>query len=273
MKLTLSPMGLLGNTLREPLRAFAGGVMLLAALVLLAACANLAVLQTARAVDRERDLAIRLSIGASRGRIVRQVMTESLLLSLLGGGTGVALAMVLLDALGRWRAPLEFPIQFVIEADWRTFAFALAASALTGVLLAAGLARRVWRTGPAMTIKGAAHGKAGRRWTLSDVLLPAQIAMCCVLLTASLVAVRGLMTSLRSPLGFRPDGVAVASYDVGFGGYDQARGRVLQERVAESLARIPGVELTAYASTVPLNIDQSTTNVYTDGTTLVQISF
>lgn len=266
MKLTLSPMGLLGDTLREPLRAFAGGVTLLAALVLLAACANLAVLQTARAVDRERDLAIRLSIGASRGRIVRQVMTESLLLSLLGGGTGMALAMVLLGMLGRWRAPLEFPIQFAIEADWRTFAFALLASAVTGVLLAAGLTRRVWRTGPAMTIKGSAHGKAGRRWTLSDVLLPVQIAMCCVLLTASLVAVRGLLTSLRSPLGFRPDGVAVASYDVSFGGYDQARGRALQERVAESLARVPGVEMTAYASTVPLNIDQSSTTVYADGT-------
>ncbi|MBS1824579.1 MAG: ABC transporter permease [Acidobacteria bacterium] len=265
MKLTLAPVGLLGSTLREPTEAFVAAVMLLAGLVLLAACANLAVLQTARAVDGERDLAIRLSIGASRGRIVRQVATESLLLSMLGGLAGFAVAAGILELLSRWRAPLDFPIQLELRADWAAFGFALLASAVTGVLLTAGLARRVWREGPALTIKQAGYGKPGRRWTLSDALLPLQIAMCCAILTASLVAVRGLWASMRSPLGFRPDGVAVASFDVGFGGYDQRRGEAFQKEVAEALSRLPGMESTAYASTVPLNLDQSTTTVWADG--------
>ncbi|MFN7933095.1 MAG: ADOP family duplicated permease [Bryobacteraceae bacterium] len=267
MNLTLAPVGLLGTTLREPTEAFAAGVMLLAALVLLAACANLAVLQTARAVDGERDLAIRLSIGASRGRIVRQVVTESLLLSLLGGLAGFAVAALILDWLTQWRAPLEFPIQFDVQADWRAFAFALTAAAATGVLLTLGLARRVWRNGPALTIKQAGFGKPGRGWSFSDALLPLQIAICCALLTASLVAARGLWNSLRSPVGFQPQTVAVASYDVSFGGYNLQRGGALQKDVAEALSRLPGVESAAYASTVPLNLNQSTYTVWADGTT------
>src|SRR5205807_1023416 len=119
MHLTLSPPGLAGSTIRAPMRAFAGGVMLLASLVLIAACANLASLLTARAADRERDLAIRVSIGAGRGRIARQLLTESLSISIAGGITGCGIAVLLLSVLSKWRAPTEFPVQFDVNADWR----------------------------------------------------------------------------------------------------------------------------------------------------------
>src|SRR5229473_1079219 len=172
MHLTLSPPGLAGSTIRAPMRAFAGGVMLLASLVLFAACANLAALLTARAADRERDLAIRVSIGAGRGRIVRQLLTESLTISITGGAAGCIIAVVLLRTLSQWRAPLEFPVQFDVNADWRVFLFLFIAAILTGVLFGVGPARRAWKADPAMSLKGLATPVSGRRWAARDFLLP-----------------------------------------------------------------------------------------------------
>lgn len=266
MILTLSPPGLIGSTGREPMRAFASGVMLLALLVLLAACSNLAALQTARGVDRARELAIRLSIGASHGRIIRQLMTESLVLSLLGAVGGISLAVVLLSILTKWRAPLDFPVQFDVTADWRVFLFAFFAAVLTGSLLGLGLARRAWKTDPASAIKAAGQKALGRRIAMHDILLPLQITLCCLLVTCSLVAVRGLRASMTSPLGFRPDGVAVAHCDVNFLGYDRARGEAFQQRVFEDLTHLAGVESAAYSSSVPLSVDHSTTRAFPENT-------
>ncbi|HLY17440.1 MAG TPA: ABC transporter permease [Bryobacteraceae bacterium] len=267
MRLTLGVPGMMGSSGREPTRAFAGGVMLLAALVLLAACANLASLLAARMADRSRDLAIRVSIGAGGGRIVRQLLTESLWTAMLGGAAGCALAVALLRLLSRWRAPLEFPVQFDVSPDWRVFLFALAAALVTGLLFGIGPARHAWKADPALHLKGAGARRTGRRWAARDVLLPVQIALCCVLVTSSLVAVRGLMRSFQTPLGFRPDGAAVIGYDVGLAGYNEDRGRVFHERALEAVAHLPGVESAAYASSVPLSIDQSTTTIYAAGVT------
>ena len=266
MRLTLGVAGMMGSAGREPTRAFAGGVMLLAALVLLAACANLASLLAARMADRSRDLAIRVSIGAGGGRIVRQLLTESLWIAMLGGAAGCALAVALLRLLSQWHAPLDFPVQFDVTPDWRVFLFACAAALATGLLVGIGPARHAWKADPALHLKGSAT-RSGRRWAARDVLLPVQIALCCVLVTASLVAVRGLMRSFQTPLGFRPDGAAVIGYDVGLAGYNEEQGRVFEQRALEAVGRLPGVESAAYSSSVPLSIDQSNTTVYSESTT------
>lgn len=268
MRLRLSPPGMAGALLRRPAQTFATGIMLLAGLVLLAACANLAALLTARAVDRERDLAIRISIGAGRGRLIRQMLTESLVLSFSGAAAGCAVALVLLRLLSRWRAPLEFPVQFDVTPDWRVFLFALAAAILTGILFGLGPLQRVSKADPALSLKGMTSAVSSRgAWVARDVLLPLQIALCCLLVTASLVAVRGLMRSFRTPLGFQPDGAAVAGFDVGLAGYDENRGRVFKARALEEIAHLPGVESAALSSSVPLSIDQSSTTVFRDDTT------
>lgn len=267
MRLTLSPIGIAGSAGREPTRAFAGGLMLLALLVLCAACTNLAALLTARAADRERDLAIRVSIGASRGRLIRQLLTESLTFSILGGIAGCLLAVILLRMLSQWRAPLDFPIQFDVNADWRVFIFASIIAVVTGVLFGIGPASGAWKANPALGIKGLAVPVPGRRWALRDLLLPLQIALCFLLVISSLTAVRGLMRSLESPLGFVPDGAAVVGCDVRLAGYDENRGRQLQQRVIDAIANLPGVESAAYSSSVPLSLDQSTTTVYPENTT------
>src|SRR5262249_43236074 len=121
LQFRLAKPGLAGDWVGGPTKAFTLGVLGLATLVLLAACANLASLLTARARDRQREIAIRLSIGARRTRVVRQVLTETLVLSLAGGAAGYALAFVLSQALSRWRAPMDFPVQFNVNPDWRVF--------------------------------------------------------------------------------------------------------------------------------------------------------
>ncbi|HXM44643.1 MAG TPA: ABC transporter permease [Bryobacteraceae bacterium] len=267
MRLTLSVPGMVGSAGREPTQAFAGGIMLLAALVLLAACANLASLLAARMADRSRDLAIRVSIGAGAGRIVRQLLTESLWIAMLGGAAGCALAVALLQLLSQWHAPLEFPVQFDVTPDWRVFLFACLAALATALLFGIGSARHAWKADPALHLKGTATPRSGRRWAARDILLPVQIALCCVLLTASLVAVRGLMRSFQTPLGFRPDGASVIGYDVGLAGYNEDQGRVFEQRALQAVAHLPGVESAAYSSSVPLSIDQSNTTVYSESTT------
>jgi len=132
----LAKPGLMGNTIGSPAKAFTLGVLLLAALVLLAACANLASLLTARTTGRQRELAIRLAIGAGRGRLIRQMLTEALMLSIAGGAMGFVLAWSLSGALSSWHAPLDFPVQLNVDPDWRVLCFACATSILAGILFA-----------------------------------------------------------------------------------------------------------------------------------------
>jgi predicted permease len=267
MRLTLSAPGLAGSMLRQPAGAFGAAAMLLAMLVLLAACTNLAALMSARAADRSRELAIRMSIGAGRARLGRQLATESLTISILGAGAGYLLATVLLGMLSHWRAPLEFPIQFDVNPDWRVFVFTCVAAVLTGIAFGTGPASRVWRTDAAASLKGDGPSISGRVWLSRDLLLPLQIAICCVLVVSSLVAARGLARSLETPLGIAPDDVAVAGYDLGLARYDRERGRLFQERALEAIRSLPGVVSAAYSSSIPLSIDQSTTAVYPEHTT------
>jgi predicted permease len=267
LRLSVSPPGMAGATLRDPAEAFAGGVMLLAVLVLLAACANLANLLTARAADRERELSIRVSIGAGQGRIARQLLTEVILISVLGGVVGMLLAKVLLAGLSRWRAPLDFPVQMDVAADWRVLPFSFGLAILTGLVFGLAPARRAWQTDPNLGLKGCSAVAARRRGRFREVLLAMQVALCALLVTASLVSVRGLMISIETPLGFRPQGVAVAGLDLGLAGYTEHRGLQFQRRLLDEVAALPGVTTAAYSNSLPLSVDQSSSSVYREDAT------
>jgi predicted permease len=267
MRLTVSRPGLAGSLLRSPVSAFSTGVSLLAALVLLAACANIAILLSARLADRNRELAIRLSIGAARGRIVRQLLTESIVLSLSGGLAGIFVAAFLLRLLTHWESPLDFPLHFQVNPDINVFVFAFALSLSSGIVFGILPAFRAWQAAPAQGLKNTTASVPSRRWAVREVLLILQVAVCSLLVTSSLVAVRGLMHSLNMPLGFRPSGVAIVNFDLLMAGYDRENGRLFQRRTLEAIKGIPGIDKAAIASNVPLTLDHSSTRVFPVHTT------
>jgi predicted permease len=262
----LTQPGLAGDVLRTPVRAFTLGVLLLAVLVLLAGCANLASLLVARGADRRREMALRLSIGAGRGRLVRQLLTEALLLSAAGGLAGAALASLGSRALSAWRAPVDLPIQFDVHADWRVFLFAVAVSIAAAALFGLAPARQASGIDPNAALKGYEGQRlAGRRWTVRDGLVALQVALCVVLVSGCLLSLRGLQQALTTPLGFDPRGVSVVGFELGLAGYSQDAGESFQQRALAAVSTLPGVHAAAYSNSMPLSIDQSSTTVFPEG--------
>jgi predicted permease len=259
--------GLMGDALGDPARAFLFGILLLSFLVLLAACANLASIFAARAADRSRELAIRLAIGSSRWHILRQLLTEAVLVSLVGGIAGTAFATVLLRLLTRWQPIAGFPIHVTVTADARVYGLALLLSMASGLLFGLLPARQIWRTDAARVIRGTAAPVLFRRFTLRDLLLGLQIALCTLLVTASLVALRGMQRSLRAPLGFQPQGAMLASSDMLMAGYSIDAALPLQKRMVSEALATPGVTAAGTVSTAPLSGSGSTGAFYRDGTT------
>lgn len=257
--------GLAGDVIRRPLEAFTVGVLALSGMVLLAACANLASLLAARTADRQRELAIRLSIGAGRGRLLRQMLTEASVLSSAGGAAGCVVAVILLRMLSQWRSPLDFPVQFETTPDGRVLLLAVLSAIVAGLLSGVAPARHAWRMDPNGALKGLPAGSI-RGWPFRDVLLAVQVAICCVLVTGCFVSLRGLSKAFEMPLGFQPRGVVVAGLDLGLARYSKEEGQRFQKKLLESVSQLPGMKVAAYANSVPLSIDQSMRTVFPEQT-------
>lgn len=269
MKARLARPGLMGDALGDATRAFLAGIMVLAALVLLAACVNLASIFGARAADRSRELAIRLAIGSSRWHVLRQLLTEAVLVSWAGGVAGTLFATALLNELSRWQPFGGFPIHVTVNPDARVYAVAVLLSIASGVLPGLLPARQVWRTDAVQAMKsGAAAAVVFRRVTLRDLLLGIQIALCALLLTASLVALRGMNRALRAPVGFQPQGVMLAETEMHMAGYSDNSSLAVQKRMLEEADRIPGVVAAGTVNETPLGPGGSGggTYVFREGT-------
>jgi predicted permease len=257
--------GLMGDLLGAA-RPFLSGMMLLALLVLVAACTNLAGIFAARAADRARELAIRLSIGSTRLRILSQVLTEALLISVIAGLVGTVLASVLLSSLSRWQPFAEFPIHLTAAADARVYAIALLLSMVSGLLPGLLPARQIWKTNAIQAMKGgAAAPSLPYRLTLRDLLLCVQIALCALLVTASLVSLRGMQRSLHAPIGFVPQGAVLAATDMHMAGYTDESALPVQRRMIEQAGRIPGVSFAGTVDNSPLGSGGSSTPVWREG--------
>ena len=238
----LTKPGLHGDSWGDPIRSFLTAIMALAGLVLLAACANLGSVFAARAMDRGRELAIRLAIGSSHWSILRGLLVESVLISLLGGVSGTFFAMELLRGLSRWQPFQDMPFHLLVHPDIRVYAAALLLSLVSGILFGLLPARLIWRTDAAQAMKsGVTAAPTFRRFALRDLLLCLQIALCTLLVTASFVALRGMARSLHAPLGFQPQGVMLAETDLNMGGYSEDQSLTVQKRMLEEVAQIPGV--------------------------------
>jgi len=268
IKFSLSRPGLAGNTLGRPTRAFMFGLMLLAGLILLAACANLGSLFAARAADRSREIAVRMALGSRRKLIFRQLITEGILVSLAGGICGTAAAVIILRALSIWRPIPNIPINIPVNPDRNTYALAFLLAVFSGLFFGLVPIRQILRSDPWQIIRSGSTSLGGqRRMTLRDVLLGLQIAICAVLVTASLVAVRGLARSLQSNYGIQPKNVMLVKTDLKMAGYDADKRVPMQKRMLDAAAAIPGVDAVGYADRLPLSIGGGDSDVYTDATT------
>src|SRR6202167_3472521 len=239
---TLARSGLHGDYLGGATRAFLTGLMLLSGLILLAACANLGSLFAARAADRSREVALRLALGSSRNRILRQLFTESVLLSLAGGVTGLVASILLLRWLSVWRPVPQFPLHVPVSPDANVYLVALVLALVSGVLFGIVPVRQILRANPYEIVKAGSTGAFGRRITVRDVLLVVQIAICAVLVTSSMVAVRGLMRSVHSNFGFVPRNAMLVDTDLKTAGYSGDSVPAMQRRMIDAVQAIPGVD-------------------------------
>ena len=255
-----------GDVIRGSLYSVAG----LALLVLVAACANLASLFAARAADRSRELAVRVALGAGRWRLVRQLLTEAMVLSMLGGAAGLVIASLLLGVLNRGSLPsfiAQSPYSHLpVGVDVRVYLAALILTLVSGLLFGMIPARTVWQSNPLQAMKsGPVDSTPLRRLALRDLMLGAQIIICTLLVTASLVAVRGMVRMLHAPLGFDPQNAMVAEMD-----WPEVEGNIPLEKtkaMIDAVRSIPGVTAAATTSKVPFTGGLRGVPVYPPGTT------
>lgn len=264
----LSRPGFLGDMLGGPVRGFMFGVMLLAVLVLLAACTNLGGLLASRTADRARELSIRVALGSSRARILRQLVVESVVVALGGGLVALFLSAILLRLISQWRPIADFPVQFLVQPDRNLYLFAFLVSAATGVIFGCMPVRQIWRTDPNQVLRAGSGTAVGTgRLALRDVLLGAQIAVCCLLVTACFVSLRGLQRALTTPLGIDPRGTTLALFDLHLAGYTNTQVPEVQRLLLDTVSHLPGVTAAAFSSSTPLALDQSSTSVFDAATT------
>jgi predicted permease len=229
-------------------------LMIVVGVVLSIACANVASLLLARASSRSHELAIRLSIGAGRGRIVRQLFAESLLLACLGTVAGLALNVALTAALSNVRLPVPIPVQFVIQPDRRLLAYSIAVALVTSV--ASGLIPSIkgTRAGISAALKQGERQVAHGQWTLRNILVAGQLAVSIVLLSAALLFVRNLVAASTMSPGFDIDHTIWAYMRLVPEAYPNAeKTRPLIDAALERLRTLPGIDRAAIARVVPLN--------------------
>jgi predicted permease len=267
MTFSLASPSLTGDWLGGPVRDFVTGLMLLAGLILLAACANLGSLFAARAADRSREVAMRLALGSSRLRVLRQLFTEAVLISLIGGGVGLWGSVLLLRALSVWRPLPTVPLNVPVNPDANVYLVALLLALTSGFLFGAVPVRQILATNPYQVIKSGSTGRVGRRMSARDLLLVVQIAICAVLVTSSMVAVRGLLRSLHSNFGFEPQNAMLVETDLNMAGYRGDQVPAMQKRLIDALQTIPGVKSVGSVDRLPLYYGANDSNVFTDKTT------
>ncbi len=237
LKIQLSAPGLVGNAFRGPFIGFSGVLMTVAGLVLLLACMNLAGMLLARASDRRKEMAVRLSLGARRAQIIRQLLVESFLLALAGGIAGFLLSFWMSKLFGSWHPSFDIPVNTSLLPDNRVFLFTIFAALVTTLLFGLAPAIQATRTDLVPALKNEAVAEHFRRWSLRDFVVVAQVAVSVVLVISSVLVVRSLQHALSLKLGFAPEHAVSVSFDLGLQGYNEARGRAFQRQLLQRVDR------------------------------------
>ena len=246
--------------------AFTGVLAAVGALVILLACVNLASLLLARATERRREIAVRLAVGASRQRLVRQLLTESLLISLSGGAAGVFLAAAINSAVRGIRLPSDVTLLFDLRTDWRVLSFALLLSIATGILFSLIPALQSSKPQLVPALKDESSMAGFRRSRLRNFLVVAQISLSLILLISAGLIVRSLQAAQKMRPGFNPENAVAISFDVSLQGYNEERGRAFQRQVLERALALPQIENAALTDYLPLGLNYNDSTIYIEGT-------
>ena len=264
MEASAFPLQLVPGPFRGYVAAFTGMLMAAVGLVLLIACANAANLVLARATTRRRELAVRSALGASRFRIVRQALTESLMLSMMGGAGGLLLAYWSIPALLSLK-PATIPVSIDATLDWRVFSFAFAASIVSGIIFGLAPALRSTRRDLLPALKDERQLADPRRSRLRGIIVVAQITVCLVLLISAGLCVRSLFNARSIDPGFSTRNIAIAQLDPGSLGYTEAQDREFYSQLLERVRALPGVSSASLSDDLPLGTSRLVHGVHIDG--------
>jgi predicted permease len=242
-------------------------LMAISGVVLLLTCANVANLLLVRAVAQRRDIAIRISMGASRWRLLRQLLIESLILALAGGALALVVTFWTSGTLMMFVPPLDLPINLAIRSDRTVLLVTLVISILTGVIFGVLPALRATRIQPAAVLKEETRTSAGTpgRARLTSTLVVAQLSLSLLLLICAGLFIRSFVAAQQFNPGFNPEHVLLASYDLFPAGYNEPRGIQFNRQLQARLAALPGVEAVTLGSRVPLGFGGGSTSVKPEG--------
>ncbi len=252
---TLNPAGGLIGASQTPALSMMAVLMVVVGLVLLVACANVANLLLARAQGRQKEIAIRLAVGAGRGRLIRQLLTESVLLALAGAAAGFLLAALVARALSRFELPMPFPIVFDFTVDLRVAAFTAGLSLLTALLF--GLAPALRATRPdlvaALKNESTVFGRPGR-FGLRNALVVVQVALSLVLLAGAGLFLRSLRNASSIDIGMKPDHLLLMAVDPKLHQYSHEKSQQFLDQLRERVSALPGVRSVSFIDSLPLSI-------------------
>ena len=247
----------------------AAGLVLTGAvgLVLIVACANLANLMLARAAGRRREYAIRVALGANRGRMTRQLLMDSIVLALAGGMVALPLAAAFATVVSKVQPPLPIDINLTIGPDWRVLVFTFASAVLTGIAFGLIPGLRASRPDLVPALKSGAATSTGRkaRLELRDALVVVQMTVSVVLVVAGAMLVRSLSIASRVDLGYDSDRLAALSLALEMSGYDRDRGGRFLESARERLTGLPQVENVSLTSRAPMSLNNNGFGMFIDG--------
>ena len=241
-------------------------LLALAATVLLVACANVASLLLSRAHVRSREIALRLSIGAGRSRLVRQLLTESLLIALGGGALGVVIAYAGVRFFDRIEIPTDLPIRIAVHLDQRVLWVCIAASVVSSILFGLAPALQTTRLNLVGALKTAGADAPGRRRLLGrNILVVGQVTASMVLLLVATTMFHGFRSSMSNGPGYRTDHLLMMSFDPGLIRYSEPQAQQFFQQIRERARTLTGVKSAALASTIPMGTDQDGATIVPEG--------
>lgn len=252
----LSPPGLIGNALRGPITGFGVVLMSIGSLVLILACVNLAGMLTARAADRRHEIGIRLALGAGKLRLLRQLMTESLLLAASGGLLGFGIAFGACRLFSGWRLSIDIPFEVALRPDPAVLCFTAAAALSTTLIFGLMPALQAIRTDLIPNLKNAPVNRF-RRWSTRDIIVTGQIAVSVILVICSVLVVRSLQHALGLNLGFEPANAVSVSFDLRLQGYDKKRSRTFDTELISRVSVLPGIQAAGIVNNLPLRLGEN----------------